>query len=32
VLGVEPIEIAGGHFPMVEDPVGLAGVLDELAA
>jgi pimeloyl-ACP methyl ester carboxylesterase len=31
VLGVEPIEIPGGHFPMVEDPEGLAHVLDRLA-
>jgi pimeloyl-ACP methyl ester carboxylesterase len=31
VLGVEPIEIPGGHFPMVEDPKRLAGVLDRLA-
>lgn len=30
-LGVEPIEIPGGHFPMVEDPEGLADVLDRLA-
>lgn len=30
-LGVEPIEIPGGHFPMVEDPDGLADVLDRLA-
>jgi pimeloyl-ACP methyl ester carboxylesterase len=27
MLGVEPIEIAGGHFPMAEDPAGLADVL-----
>ena len=31
VLGVEPIEIPGGHFPMVEDPDTLADVLDRLA-
>jgi len=31
-LGVEPIEIAGGHFPMVEDPAALAALLDRLAA
>jgi pimeloyl-ACP methyl ester carboxylesterase len=31
VLGVEPIEIPGGHFPMVEDPEGLADLLDRLA-
>ncbi len=32
LLGVEPIEIPGGHFPMVEDPEALAEVLDRLAA
>ena len=31
VIGVEPIEIAGGHFPMVEDPEGLADVLERIA-
>ena len=31
VLGVEPIEIPGGHFPMLEDPEGLAELLDRLA-
>jgi uncharacterized RmlC-like cupin family protein len=31
VLGLEPIEIAGGHFPMLEDPDGLAALLDRLA-
>jgi len=31
-LGVEPIEIAGGHFPMVEDPAALAALLDRLVA
>ena len=30
VLGVEPIELAGGHFPMVEDPEGLAALLDRI--
>lgn len=30
-LGIEPIEIPGGHFPMVEDPEGLADLLDRLA-
>jgi pimeloyl-ACP methyl ester carboxylesterase len=30
LLGVEPIEIPGGHFPMVEDPERLADVLDRL--
>jgi pimeloyl-ACP methyl ester carboxylesterase len=28
---VEPIEIPGGHFPMVEDPKALADLLDRLA-
>ena len=32
LLGVEPIEIPGGHFPMVEDPDLLADVLDRLAS
>ena len=31
LLGVEPIELPGGHFCMVEDPDGLAEVLDRLA-
>jgi pimeloyl-ACP methyl ester carboxylesterase len=31
VLGVDPIEIPGGHFPMVEDPEGLADLFDRLA-
>ncbi|MGZ8665643.1 MAG: alpha/beta fold hydrolase [Solirubrobacterales bacterium] len=31
LLGVEPIEIPGGHFPMAEDPETLAEVLDRLA-
>ena len=31
VIGVEPIEIAGGHFPMVEDPEGLADLLERIA-
>jgi pimeloyl-ACP methyl ester carboxylesterase len=30
LLGIEPIEIAGGHFPMVEDPDALADLLDQL--
>ena len=30
LLGVEPIEIPGGHFPMVEDPDALADVLDRV--
>jgi pimeloyl-ACP methyl ester carboxylesterase len=32
LLGIEPIEIPGGHFPMVEDPDALARLLDDLAA
>ena len=32
LLGVEPIEIPGGHFPMAEDPERLAEVLDRLAS
>ena len=31
LLGIEPIEIPGGHFPMVEDPQSLADLLDRLA-
>lgn len=31
LLGVEAIEIPGGHFPMAEDPDGLAELLDRLA-
>jgi pimeloyl-ACP methyl ester carboxylesterase len=31
LLGVEPIEIPGGHFPMVEDPGALAELLDRIA-
>lgn len=31
VLGIDPIEIPGGHFPMVEDPGGLADLFDRLA-
>ena len=31
LLGVKPIEIPGGHFPMVEDPELLADLLDRLA-
>ena len=27
VLGLEPIEIPGGHFPMAEDPAALADLL-----
>ena len=32
LLGIEPIEIPGGHFPMAEDPERLADVLDRLAS
>ncbi len=32
LLGIEPIEIAGGHFPMLEDPDATAELLDRLAA
>lgn len=31
LLGIEPIEIPGGHFPMAEDPGALADLLDRLA-
>jgi pimeloyl-ACP methyl ester carboxylesterase len=31
LLGVDPIELRSGHFPMVEDPDGLAETLDRLA-
>jgi pimeloyl-ACP methyl ester carboxylesterase len=31
VLGIDPIEIPGGHFPMAEDPGGLADLFDRLA-
>jgi pimeloyl-ACP methyl ester carboxylesterase len=31
VLGVEPVELDTGHFPMVEDPDSLAGLLHDLA-
>lgn len=31
LLGVEPIQIAGGHFPMVEDPESLGELLNRLA-
>ena len=31
LLGVEPIEIPGGHFPMVEDPDALGDLLTRLA-
>jgi pimeloyl-ACP methyl ester carboxylesterase len=32
MLAVEPIEVAGGHFPMAEDPDGLAAILDRVAS
>lgn len=32
LFGIEPIEIPGGHFPMVEDPAALADLLDRIAA
>jgi len=31
LLGIDPIELEGGHFPMIEDPDGLAALLDDLA-
>lgn len=31
VLGIDPVEIPGGHFPMAEDPEALASLLDRLA-
>jgi pimeloyl-ACP methyl ester carboxylesterase len=31
LLGIEPIRIPGGHFPMLEDPVALADLLEGLA-
>jgi pimeloyl-ACP methyl ester carboxylesterase len=32
VFGLDPIELAGGHFPMLEQPAALAGLLGELVA
>jgi pimeloyl-ACP methyl ester carboxylesterase len=32
LLGIEPIEIPGGHFPMVEDPDALGDLLGRLAS
>jgi hypothetical protein len=32
MLGVEPIELSTGHFPMVEDPDQLTGRLDQLVS
>jgi pimeloyl-ACP methyl ester carboxylesterase len=31
LLGVDPIEIPGGHFPMIEEPASLAGLFDRLS-
>jgi pimeloyl-ACP methyl ester carboxylesterase len=31
LLSVEPIELQSGHFPMAEDPAGLAELLDRLS-
>jgi pimeloyl-ACP methyl ester carboxylesterase len=31
MLAIEPIEIPGGHFPMIEDPAALAEILARLA-
>ena len=31
LLGIQPIEVQTGHFPMVEDPVTVAELLDRLA-
>jgi pimeloyl-ACP methyl ester carboxylesterase len=31
MLGIEPIEVPGGHFPMIEDPEALAELLAALA-
>lgn len=31
LLGIEPIEIPGGHFPMIENPESLADLLDRLS-
>jgi hypothetical protein len=31
LLGIEPIGIPGGHFPMLEDPDALADLLHRLA-
>ena len=31
LLGIQPIEIPGGHFPMLEDPDALADLLHRLA-
>jgi pimeloyl-ACP methyl ester carboxylesterase len=31
LLQIDPIELPGGHFPMVEDPAGLARTIDSIA-
>ncbi len=31
LLGIDPIELRAGHFPMAEDPGALAELLDRLA-
>jgi pimeloyl-ACP methyl ester carboxylesterase len=31
IIGTEPIEIPGGHFPMLESPESLANLLSRLA-
>jgi pimeloyl-ACP methyl ester carboxylesterase len=31
LLGVEPVEISSGHFPMAEHPDALADLLDRVA-
>ena len=31
LLGIDPIELSGGHFVMVEDPGAVAELLDRLA-
>ena len=31
VLGIDPIKIPGGHFPMLEGPDALADLFDRLA-
>jgi hypothetical protein len=30
LLAIEPIEIATGHFPMIEEPAALTNLLDRL--
>lgn len=32
LLGIDPIEVPTGHFPMAEDPAGLAELLDRVAS